>query len=267
MHTIALLYHDVVPENQLELSGFQGADADIYKLSCDEFRLHLEEIARADVRPTTVLKPTSDEKPRLFLTFDDGGESAASHIAEMLEQFGWRGHFFVTTDRIGTPGFLSESQIVDLYRRSHVIGSHSCSHPARMSRCSSEQLSKEWQESIQRLADILGAPVTTASVPGGYYSRQVAAAAANAGIRSLFTSEPVTTLQVVEGCTIIGRFGVQQGVSSDWVASVIRGRIAPRFQRYLFWNAKKLLKSLGGEAWLRMRRRLLEQQAAGKQPY
>ena len=45
MQTIALLYHDVVPAGDYSLSGFQSADANIYKLDCDEFKNHLREIA------------------------------------------------------------------------------------------------------------------------------------------------------------------------------------------------------------------------------
>ena len=262
MQTIALLYHDIVPGKQYELSGFQKADAHIYKLSCEEFQRHLEQIVRATERPSRALDPpTNGQRRRLLLTFDDGGVSASLYIARLLEQFGWVGHFFVTTDRIGERGFLNESQIVDLHRRGHLIGSHSCSHPPRMSHCSVEQMHEEWRESARRLAGILGIPVTTASVPGGYYSRQVAAAAARAGIRVLFTSEPVTSSHVVDGCTVLGRFGVQQGVSSQWVAAVVSGRALPRFRRYLFWNGKKLLKTVGGESWLRMRRKILERRA------
>ena len=47
MRTIALLYHDVVPAGDYSLSGFQSADANIYKLDCDEFKNHLREIARS----------------------------------------------------------------------------------------------------------------------------------------------------------------------------------------------------------------------------
>src|ERR1039458_5638385 len=38
---------------------------------------------------------------------------SANHPA-LLEDRGWRGHFFITTDRIGTPGFLTESELRDL---------------------------------------------------------------------------------------------------------------------------------------------------------
>src|SRR5271165_426225 len=262
MRTLALLYHDVVPAGQYALSGFQSPDANVYKLDCDEFEGHLQRLAAvvdsAASRPSEV-RVAGDR--RLLLTFDDGGASAALYTADSLERFGWLGYFFVTTDWINKTGFLNEAQIRDLHRRGHIVGSHSCSHPSRMSHCSREQLDREWRLSVQRLTEILGAPVNTASVPGGYFSRDVAASAARAGIRTLFNSEPVTSRLQVQECEVFGRFSVQQGVSADWVAALAAGRSAPRVRRYVFWNAKKVMKTLGGEAWLRLRRKMLASRA------
>jgi len=199
-----------------------------------------------------------------ILTFDDGGVSAFSPIADLLEEFGWRGHFFITTDRIGTPGFLDQRQIVELRQRGHIIGSHTCSHPARMIACTPEQLAREWGESVSTLEQILGEPVTAASIPAGYYSREIAAAAAQAGIRTLFTSEPVISRHEVDGCTVAGRFSIQRGVSAEWVAAVVAGKVRPRLQGYLFWNGKKLAKGIAGPAWLSLRRSILAARSNSK---
>jgi len=258
MRTLAFLYHDIVPRGRFSISGFQSPDADIYKLDCGEFEKHLKCISEVlDTPPDGSPEARVNDDFRVLLTFDDGGVSASSYTADLLEQFGWRGYFFVTTDWINRPGFLSESQISDLYRRGHIIGSHSCSHPPRMSRCSRQQLDREWQQSVQRLTQTLDAEVSSASVPGGYFSREVAAAAAAAGIRCLFTSEPVASRLEIEGCSVFGRFSVQQGVSADWVSALAAGQASPRIQRYLFWNAKKVIKTLGGQAWLRLRQEVL----------
>lgn len=242
MRTTALLYHDVVPDCRYETSGFEGADADIYKLESEEFRRHLRAV--------------STTGKQALLTFDDGGSSAV-HIASLLEEYGWFGHFFITTGRIGTPGFVNETEMRALHAARHVVGSHSCTHPLRMAALTPARLDREWSDSVARIQDILGEPVTTASIPGGYYSRAVASSAAAAGIRTLFTSEPVTRTTIVDGCLVIGRFSVQQGVSADWVAAVVAGRVLPRASRYLAWNSKKLLKAAGGEAWLTARRAIL----------
>jgi peptidoglycan/xylan/chitin deacetylase (PgdA/CDA1 family) len=263
MRTTALLYHDIVPRLRYEASGFQGADADIYKLDCDEFRRHMRRIAAgAALRPKIVTDADGSEaERRLLLTFDDGGVSAVEHTAGILAQFNWSAHFLVTTGRIGTAGFLDEQQVRVLRRTGHAIGSHSSTHPLRMAALNAAQLDREWGESVARLEDILGEPVTTASIPGGYYSRAVASAAARTGIRVLFTSEPVTRTATVDGCLVVGRFSIQQGVSEDWVAAVVADRLLPRAGRYVAWNGKKLLKAAGGTVWLAARKAILTRRA------
>jgi len=256
---LAIMYHDVV-EGDLESSGFPGAGANVYKLERADFSRHLDAIREATAAgQPQILESRRDWGSRLpvLLTFDDGGVSAHGIIAAMLEERGWRGHFFITTDWIGRPGFLNEGQIRELRRRGHVIGSHSSSHPARMSRVSWDQMRREWQDSTQALAKILQEPVKVASVPGGYYSRRVSEAAALAGIEALFTSEPTNLARESGGCLVLGRYVVQRGMGPEWSGGFAAGRLAPRWKKAAFWTAKKSAKALGGEAYLRVREMLL----------
>jgi peptidoglycan/xylan/chitin deacetylase (PgdA/CDA1 family) len=256
MNATVLLFHDVVPSGHFELSGFQSPDANIYKIDCAVFERHLATISeQATESPGLVLDQRFSAGRRLLITFDDGGVSAATVIADMLASRRWLGHFLVTTDFIGSPGFVHAAQIRELHSRGHVIGSHSSSHPLRMAACSPAQLDSEWRESVARLQDILGCPVEVASIPGGYYGTNVATAAAAAGIRHLFTSEPVTSVHSVDGCRIYGRFSVHRGVQPNWVGSVVRDDVWPRAQSFIYWNAKKFLKKTGGVAWIEGRRR------------
>src|SRR4051794_5048808 len=194
---ISLLYHDVVPLDRADASGFPGASAARYKLSPQQFREHLQAIARVVAGPPAIEVLPSNG---WTLTFDDGGASALEPTADLLEEQGWRGHFFVTTDCIGRPAFLASEQIRELNRRGHVIGSHSCSHPARISTCAPVQLRREWRDSRDALEQTLGASVRSAAVPGGFYSRAVGAAVAEAGYAALFTSEPTSHVGEIDGC-------------------------------------------------------------------
>src|SRR6185503_7420328 len=129
----------------------------------------------------------------LFITFDDGGISAFTTIAPMLEDAGWRGPFFVTAGCVAQRSFMTPDQIRELHNRGHIIGSHSLSHPLRMSSCSWDKMIEEWSVSVKILSQIVGERVAVASVPGGQYSRQVAQTAARSGITTLFTSEPTVS--------------------------------------------------------------------------
>ncbi len=260
--TLALLYHDVVDGDD-DASGFRGGGASRYKLGRDEFRSHLDAVgAAAQVAPSILpqsytSRPNSHKHP-LILTFDDGGLSAATVIADELERRGWHGHFFITVDYIGTPGFVDRGQIRDLARRGHRIGSHSCSHPTRMANCSRIQLLDEWRRSRAVLSEILGEPVTSASVPGGYYARRVAEAASEEGYTHLFNSEPTTRVSSVQNCHVLGRYTIYRGMAPEQAAAIAAGSSVSLFKQSAAWKGKKILKTLGGPAYLVIRKRLLD---------
>lgn len=178
-------------------------------------------------------------------------------IAGLLEQHGWRGHFFITTGRIGTPGFLAAPQLRDLRARGHVIGSHSVSHPLRMAALSRAELEREWRDSVRALEDILGEAVPVASVPGGLYSRTVGETAQEAGIRVLFNSEPTSRPAWVRNCRLLGRYYIQRQMTADVAAQFARGAGPMLWKQSLLWKAKKMAKAAGGSAYLAVRARLL----------
>src|ERR1035437_3386025 len=111
MQALAIMYHDVVENGDFESSGFSGVAAHVYKLRREDFERHLDAIVRATARVSTIRE--LEGRP-VLLTFDDGGVSFHHPIADLLESRGWRGHFFITTDPIGTPGFLTEPQCGEL---------------------------------------------------------------------------------------------------------------------------------------------------------
>src|SRR6185369_13587012 len=117
--------------------------------------------------------PKQTQERSIFLTFDDGAIGSYTCIADELEKLNWRGHFFIVSDWIGRPGFVNGREIRELDGRGHIIGSHSRSHPERMSHLKRHELQAEWSESSSALSDVLGKPTTVASVPNGYFSKAV----------------------------------------------------------------------------------------------
>ncbi len=257
MRALSLLYHDVVEPGDWDASGFPGSAAATYKLERRAFERHLAAVSAAAGRRGTVQQLSAAPPPGpplVFLTFDDGGASAYGCIADLLEGAGWRGHFFITTDYLDAPGFVTRRQVRDLAARGHVIGSHSCSHPSRMSRCRPEHLREEWTRSTGVLADLLGEPVRVGSVPNGAFSRRVAVTAAAAGIRRLFTSEPTMRCDTVDGCVVIGRFLLRSNTPAEVAAALASGKLGVRLRQLWFWNLKKVAKAVAGDAYLALRR-------------
>ena len=239
MRTVSLLFHDVFTASPRE-SGFQSAAADRYKLTLEDFEAQLDGIAGVER-----LHP-------MLVTVDDGGVSFYTLVADRLEARGWRGYCFVPTDAIGRPGFLDAAQIRALDARGHVIGSHSASHPPRLSACSDDRIRQEWSRSRRALEDLLGHEVVAASVPGGYYSRRVALAARDAGLRELFTSEPTPVVRSEGGLSVLGRFTIRRGHPTDAARRLRLPAPWARLGAWASWNAKGLVKPLLGPSYMRV---------------
>jgi hypothetical protein len=255
------MYHDVAPRGREHASGFPGGDAARYKLALDRFDAHLAAIARrvpgavvtfrdvaidrsaktlAEERSAKALAERRGARPSpVLLTFDDGGVSAAGWVADALERRGWRGHFFITTSRLGEPGFVDTRQLRDLRARGHILGSHSHSHPLRMAHCTEDRLRDEWTRSCGILSDALGEPIAAASEPGGDYSSTVARTASDAGIRFLFTSEPTMRVWRVGGMLVFGRFAIQRSTAPGTAAGLAAGDAAARLRWLASWQARR----------------------------
>lgn len=214
-------YHDVT-DDQAD-SGFQRPAARRYKLPCKVFAEHLDAIGAAG-SPELIheIDCTASGRHRL-LTFDDGGSSALT-AADALLQRGWRGHFFVVTRLIGDRRFLSVQDLRYLQSCGHVIGSHSHTHPDIFRDLSPARMDEEWRVSADVLTQLLGESCATASVPGGDISRAVLEAAAGAGFRYLFTSEPWLRPHKLNGCWILGRYCPTTATPTDEVAALARFR-------------------------------------------
>jgi peptidoglycan/xylan/chitin deacetylase (PgdA/CDA1 family) len=273
MRTVSLLFHDVYAADPRE-SGFGSPAADRYKLLVGQFDAQLAGLAqvRADA-PVLVQDISGGLKPEIscvdddealwrsgrhvspdrarrrcpyLITVDDGGVSYYTVVADRLEARRWRGHCFVSTDAIGTRGFLSASQLRELDTRGHVIGSHSASHPTRFSACEAAHMRQEWTRSRMVLEDLLGHEVLTASVPGGYYSRRVARSARDAGLRLIFTSEPITASHDEDGILVMGRFTLRPGHPTDRAGRLAGREPWARYQEWASWRAKGAVKPLLG---------------------
>jgi len=249
MRTVSLLFHDVY-ESEPRESGFRSPSADRYKLSVAEFESQLDGLVALRI-PSAGSLPTA-------ITIDDGGVSFHSVIADRLEALGLRAHCFVSTDYIGERGFLTPEQIRELDARGHVIGTHSASHPARFSALDAVEMRREWSDSRQRLEDIVDHPVTVGSVPGGYFSRAVAAAAAAAGLRTLYTSEPTTRPSMLDDLCVVGRFTIRRRHRADMARRFASAAPWARCGAWIGWNAKALVKPVLGASYSRVADWILE---------
>lgn len=238
------MYHCVYDAAPKE-TGFQNKGAIVYKLSASQFEEQVK------------LLCSKSKGDNVLFTFDDGGVSFHTVIAPILERYSQYGVFFISTQYIGTSGFMTSEQILDLYKRGHIIASHSHSHPENMTKLSREEMKQEWSRSVDKLNEIIGYNVTIASIPNGFASGDICEAARKAGITQLYTSDPTTKIKIVDKQQIIGRYAITNDMSTEYVASIVFDKPV-RWKRHLRFKFLNIAKCILGPLYLTIRKRLLD---------
>jgi peptidoglycan/xylan/chitin deacetylase (PgdA/CDA1 family) len=169
-----LLYHGI-EDGQGSARPMDPIDRE-YVLDRGLFEQHVGYLA---TKPSTAV--------RVVISFDDGDESGYTMAAPILERHRLRGEFFIVTQWIDRPGFMSAAQLRDLAGRGHGIHSHSRTH-RRLPDLALSDIEDELRGSKHDLEDLLGRPVTQFSIPGGAFDDRVIDSAARAGYSAVLNS-------------------------------------------------------------------------------
>lgn len=228
---VVLMYHDIVASKD-KSSGFQNKNAFQYKVEESAFDEQVKALQGENV----------------VFTFDDGGVSFLTKAAPILEKYGFKGVFFISTKYIGTPGFLMAEQVKELAERGHIIGSHSHTHPEMFIKLSSEEIKQEWRLSLQVLKDILGEGEYTASIPNGYTSKEILDTALHFGFRNIYTSQPTTKSKKYKDGNLIGRYVVLDGMTTEDVVRMVTSRRC-QMKMSLKWHLLNIVKLVLGSSY------------------
>jgi peptidoglycan/xylan/chitin deacetylase (PgdA/CDA1 family) len=141
----------------------------------------------------------------VIISFDDGWETQFEYALPGLEKYHYPATFFVVTDYIGRPGFISWPQLQTLLTDGMRIGSHSRSHPRLTKIKDSTKLWDQIYNSKTILESQLEISVEEFAYPYGAYNPRAAAAVKQAGYRAgrgccsgiAHTSSDVFTLKAI----------------------------------------------------------------------
>lgn len=237
---ITLMYHCVY-DNDVTESGFQNESSFLYKINAEDFEKQVCSVV-------TYCNSHNLPLNTVEFTFDDGGCSFHHIIAPILERYGIKGVFFISTFYIDTPGFLTRKEIEELVEHGHFIGSHSHSHPDNLSKLTEKEISGEWKESCGLLKAIVGDEIKIASIPNGYESKCLFLLAKNAGVDILYTSAPTTSVKNRYGVKALGRYVVHNRMTNDEVLSIIADKRKRKFM-YARWRLLSLAKAILGSQY------------------
>jgi peptidoglycan/xylan/chitin deacetylase (PgdA/CDA1 family) len=121
------------------------------------------------------------------LTIDDGNDTDARIALPMLVEANLKATFFIPSDRIGTPGYVTEADIRELHDAGMEIGSHGCAHLNWLN-ASDAEIARDVTQSVERLARITQAPVRSVAIPYGQCDRRVLGVLRHVGIGRVYSS-------------------------------------------------------------------------------
>lgn len=179
-------------------------------------------------------EPSDDDRPSLVICFDDGQANNHEVAADLLDELGLPGWFFIVTSFVGTtkewsPGhvehFMDWDQVRDIDRRGHVIGSHTVAHPM-LAGLEPGALEHEALGSKRELEHQLGHQVSSFCIPFGTAS-SFDAAAVQLLVQHydyVFTSCP-SFVSPRHGGHNLGRIPLEPSMSLDTVALMSSGLV------------------------------------------
>ncbi|KGN98575.1 hypothetical protein HR11_08565 [Porphyromonas macacae] len=241
-----LMFHDIY-ENKPDESGFKKPSSNTYKIQQKDFIWLINFLIHK-------IEGAGKNVYNLRLTFDDGGKSFL-WIAKELKKKGLVGHFFFSTSYIGTEGFCSEKDILEIHKLGHIIGNHSHTHPERISALSSEKIIEEWVKSTNILEALIGEKISEASIPNGYCSEASFSILKHLGYKTIFTSTPTIKIKQYKGMKIIGRFSIRGGGKPIKSYKYLLNSFSPLgIKIYLRWIFLELIKKITGSKFNHIRK-------------
>lgn len=118
-------------------------------------------------------------------TFDDGGISNL-YAANQLKKNNIKGYFFICTNFIGKPGFLSKEDINEISKY-HFLFSHGHNHI--MSNVNYIQLYNDWKQSLEIMSNYNN-KIDTICLPGGFFTKSHKKLFLTLKVKNIFHSGP-----------------------------------------------------------------------------
>lgn len=177
---LVLTYH--------RIAAASSRGADFYTVTLDEMRQHLDALEARGFRSFSPqrLFAGAPETNECALTFDDGTDDHFHLAAPLLRARGWRGVFFVPTEKLDRAGRLTREQARQLAADGHLLGCHSHEH-IRMDVMSDDEVRRQLGTSLEILRELGGRPVEFFAPPGGYVNERVRRIARELGLRAIRT--------------------------------------------------------------------------------
>jgi peptidoglycan/xylan/chitin deacetylase (PgdA/CDA1 family) len=134
-----------------------------------------------------LLAAPSSRARGVVLTFDDAWADNHANALGPLAAYRLPATLYVPSSLLGTPGYMTRSQVLEMAAAGIAIGAHSRTH-ADLRACGPDDLQREVRGSKDDLEDLTGRAVTSFAYPVGLLNEKVVRAVTAAGFTSAMTT-------------------------------------------------------------------------------
>lgn len=193
-----LMYHYVrtVDKQEDELGFYLSVTPRLFTEQMAWLREHDYTPIRMDTLADCLRGLTECPEKPVALTFDDGYEDAATAALPILESYGFVATFYIVTDFVGKPNYMTWEQIKLLEERGMEIGSHTISHPDLTAR-DPEVAYSEILHSRAIIEKNMDIPVRSFCYPLGSYTPELARMVRDSGYTNAVTTHPGSSLDLL----------------------------------------------------------------------
>jgi len=189
----------------------------------------------------------------VILTFDDGDISNYTIAYPIFKKYNFGATFFIITDKIDTPGYMTWQNVKEMSDNGMEIGSHTKTH-AYLPSLSEKDVVFEFKESKKTLEYKLGRPIYFLSIPFGFYHTKEKTIAVECGYKAICTSEAGINRFDENYRFNLQRIHVKKDYSIKMFTSIVNQKPSVLFKIIIYDRLLRILKNIFNYSmWMRAR--------------
>ncbi len=255
--SIFLIYHDVYDRVNQNIPR----SAKTYHVHQGTFLEHVNAVKESGIKVTKVGDVMSNfVGESLVFTFDDGWVGLHHYVLPLFGELGWTATVFITRNFIDKPGFLTKSQLVELFKMGFELGIHGTTHRL-LSACNREEVYWELATCKDFLEELTNTAAVYASIPGGDVAIHVFPVARQIGLQAVATSNPGFNLPSTDPYQL-RRVSVRENTTHFDIQRYSQFSTIRETLRWFFFQIPRRL--LGGRQYALLRRAILGERKGDK---
>ena len=242
-----LMYHEIYrPEERDGLKGLTNPD---YNTEVNVFRKQMTYLYAKRMKTLIIDELFSKESSHqgegaVCLTFDDGWRGNYLHAYPVLQEYGFKATFFIATDLIGKPFYMTWEDIKEMAASGMSIQSHTVTHRP-LAHMGEERVLFELSESKRVIEGRLGQEVRHLSLPHGLKNGRTWPIAKGIGYKSICTSDVGFQTPENNG-PWLRRINIGDGISEKKFQLIIHGKDLAIWDMMVTKGLKNTLRGIVG---------------------